>query len=324
MTVLENLPMEVKGTYLNMKSEQGKKLELKVIGGNYYLYIAKGVWDKKKKKPVKKTVLLGSIDGNGAFREKRPKRIFSSSMVYEYGNSQLVWNLCQDTYKIMEKHPYRDQIAAMAMVKAIDPMPLRLVSSRFQKLYISRTLETDLDPDELSRILGYIGNHFPDLYEMFRKVMEPGGLLFYDMTSIISYSKNLKLAEKGYNADHEHENQVTAMMAFSVSSWIPVAADVFYGSIKDIKSWGYFIDRFKDHDIGFIMDRGLFSEDVIKDLGKLKMHYIVPLRRDSTMVPHNVKFISTFMYSGGLTQSFKRSFRIGYIYMFQDPIMRAE
>jgi hypothetical protein len=109
---------------------------LKVIGGNYYLYAAKGIWDRKKKKPVKKTVLLGSIDENGTYREKRPRRIFSSSMVYEYGNSQLVWNLAQDMYTIMEKHPYRDQIIAMAMIKAIDPMPLRLVASRFQKLYI--------------------------------------------------------------------------------------------------------------------------------------------------------------------------------------------
>ena len=322
--MIDKVPEAVKGTYLNMKSERGKKLELKVIGGNYYLYIAKGVWDKRKKKPVKKTVLLGSIDENGIFMEKRPKRIFSSSRVYEYGNSQLVWNILQDIYKIMEKHPYRSQITAMAMVKAIDPMPLRLVSSRFQKLYVSRTLKTDLDPDELSRILGYIGNHFPDLYEMFREVMEPGGLLFYDMTSIISYSKNLKLAEKGYNADHEHENQVTVIIAFSVSSWIPVAVDVFYGSVKDIKSLGYFIDRFKDHDIGFIMDRGLFSEHIIKELRKLKMHYVVPLRRNSTMVPDKVKFNSAFMYNGRPIQSSKRSSRIGHIYTFQDPMMRAE
>ena len=42
--------------------ENGKKLELKVIGKNYYLYVARGIWDKKKKKPVKKTVLMGSID----------------------------------------------------------------------------------------------------------------------------------------------------------------------------------------------------------------------------------------------------------------------
>ncbi len=71
----------------------------------------------------------------------------------------------------------------MAIVKAIDPMPLRMVSSRYQKLSISRTLKPD--PDELSRILGYAGIHFPDLYELFRKFMEPEGMLFYDMISIV-------------------------------------------------------------------------------------------------------------------------------------------
>ena len=108
MSMIDNAPDAVKNTYLKMKSEQGKKLELKVIGGNYYLYVAKGIWDKKRKKPVKKMVLMGSIYETGTFRGKRPKRIFSSSMIYEYGNSQLVWNLAQDVYKIMEKHPYRN------------------------------------------------------------------------------------------------------------------------------------------------------------------------------------------------------------------------
>jgi hypothetical protein len=60
-------------------------------------------------------------------------------------------------------------------------------------------LKTVLDPEDLSRILGYVGNHFPNLYEMFKKLMEPSGLLFYDMKPIISYSKNLKPVKKGYN-----------------------------------------------------------------------------------------------------------------------------
>ena len=322
--MIDNSPATVRETYMRMKNEYGKKLELKIIGGKYYLYIAKGLWDSKKKKAVKKTTLLGSIDENGTFREKKPKRIFSSSMVYEYGNSQLVWNLMQDIYRAMEKHPYRDEIIAMAMVKAIDPMPLRLVSSRYEKLYISRTLKTGLDADDLSKILGYIGKHFPDLYGMFKEIMEPGGLLFYDMTSIISYSKNLKLAEKGYNPNHEHENQVTVIMAFSVRSWVPVAVDVFYGSVKDIKSLGYFIDRFSDQDIGFIMDRGLFSENMIRHLRKLKMHYLVPLRRNSTLVPNKIKFVSAFVYNGRPIQASRKSSKLGYIYMFQDPMMRAE
>ena len=96
--------------------------------------------------------------------------------------------------------------------------------------------------------------------------MEPGDLLFYDMTSVISYSKNLKLAEKGYNADHEYENQVTVTMAFSAKSWVPVAVSVFYGSVKDIKSPDYFTDRFHDRDMVFNLDCGLFSESIIRDL----------------------------------------------------------
>ncbi|EQD35527.1 transposase (IS4) [mine drainage metagenome] len=185
-------------------------------------------------------------------------------------------------------------------------------------------MDVNLDPDDLSRTLGYIGDHFPDLYDLFRKIMEPGGFLFYDMTSIVSYSKNLKLAEKGYNPEHDHENQVTVIMAFSVKSWIPVAVDVFYGSIKDIKSLKYFIERFMDQEIGFIMDRGLFSEDVIKQLRSLKIHYIVPLRRNSTLVSGKIHFSSAFIYNGRPIQASRRSSRLGYIYTFQDPMMRAE
>ena len=50
--------------------------------------------------------------------------------------------------------------------------------------------------------------------------------------------------------------------------------------------------------MGFIMDRGLFPESIIKNLRRMKMHYIVPLKRNSTLVPDRVKFDSAFMYNG--------------------------
>lgn len=43
MPMMDNAPDAVRETYLKMKSEQGRKLELKAIGGNYYLYVAKDV-----------------------------------------------------------------------------------------------------------------------------------------------------------------------------------------------------------------------------------------------------------------------------------------
>ncbi|MEM0133637.1 MAG: hypothetical protein QXU18_00190 [Thermoplasmatales archaeon] len=62
--MIDSVPDAVKNTCLNINSEKGEKLELNVIGWNCYLYKEKGVWGRKKKKPVMKTVLPGSADEN--------------------------------------------------------------------------------------------------------------------------------------------------------------------------------------------------------------------------------------------------------------------
>lgn len=48
-------PNTIKETYLKLENDHGKNLELKIIWGNYYLNVAKGIWDKKKKEPVMRT-----------------------------------------------------------------------------------------------------------------------------------------------------------------------------------------------------------------------------------------------------------------------------
>ena len=70
--------------------------------------------------------------------------------------------------------------------------------------------------------------------------------------------------------------------------------------------------------MGFIMDRDLFSESIIKDLRKMKMHYIVPLRRNSTLVSDKVKFDSAFIYNGIPIRASRKASRIGYVYIFHD------
>lgn len=72
------------------------------------------------------------------------------------------------------------------------------------------------------------------------------------------------------------------------------------------------------------MDSCLFSESIIRELRNLRMHYIVPLRRNSTPIPLNIKFDSAFMYNGRPIKAAKKTSRIGYIYTFRIPIMREE
>ena len=90
MYMIDSAPDAVKDTYLKMKGEQGKKLELKVIGGNYYLYVAKGIWDKKRKKPVNEIIFELSkmeriVEKSGAEYlqqfQKRLKRLSICSVI---------------------------------------------------------------------------------------------------------------------------------------------------------------------------------------------------------------------------------------------------
>ena len=80
-----------------------------------------------------------------------------------------------------------------------------------------------------------------------------------DLLSLSTYSKNIKLAERGYNADHAYIDQIGVIMAFSSITKMPVGVDVFYGSMKDITTVRDFIERFPKKDIGFIFDRGFSS-----------------------------------------------------------------
>ena len=59
---------------------------------------------------------------------------------------------------------------------------------------------------------------------------------------------------------------VKVAMAFSASTWLPVAVDVFYGSLKEIKILKYFLDRFLGGNLGFVMDRGFKSYQLLLDL----------------------------------------------------------
>ena len=49
MSMIDNVPDAVKNTYLKMKSEQGKKLELKVIGETITCMLQRAYGTKRKR-----------------------------------------------------------------------------------------------------------------------------------------------------------------------------------------------------------------------------------------------------------------------------------
>ena len=149
-------------------------------------------------------------------------------------------------------------------------------------------------------------------------------MLFYDLTSILSYSKKLLLAEKGYNPQKEKEKQVKIALSFSTTSWLPQTIDVFYGSIKEIKVLKYFVERFPNKDIGFVMDRGFTSYKELLKLREEKIHYIVALKKNSALIPLEFEMSGVFEYRKRNIAFCKiKNESYGFLYLFLDPELRA-
>jgi transposase len=317
-----NVPEAVQKTFQEKRKAQKACLLLKQIHGNYYIYSATSKWNSQKHKPQKITFLQGAISPDGQYTPTHSTKT-SQTAIYEYANSQLCQTLTKDVQDALKETPNQQELLALSITRAIDPVPLRLVQTRWNKLYASKNSKINLSPRHLSEVLTTLGN-MPQIYDVYGKLAQEGGMLFYDLTAVLSYSKNLKLSEKGYNSDWAYENQINVIMAFSTTTMLPVAVDVFCGSIRDVKTIRQFIERFPNKDIGFILDRGFASYKLILDLLKEQIHYIQPLKKNATIVPKRFKMTGTIVYRKRAIAFFKKKTRYGFLYLYEDPSIGGE
>jgi len=169
-----------------------------------------------------------------------------------------------------------------------------------------------------------------ETYDLFHNLTPKGDMLFYDLTSILSQSKRLLLAEHGYNPGWEQTEQIRVALAFSTTSFLPVAVDVFYGSLKEVKILKYFKEHYKMSDLGFIMDHGFNSYELLLELKREGVHYIVPLMKNSQFLPPTITLEGVFEY-GKVKKKTGRGRMIGFgkvccgeygfLYLFKDPYL---
>ena len=156
----------------------------------------------------------------------------------EYGNSKLLYLLAQDIIEPLKKSFYDrwKEIIACSIVKTIQPLPLRLIKSRWEKLHISQDIDASLSPNTISDVLREIGKDYASQKEFFDELMVDSKTLIFDLSSIFSYSENLQYAEKGHNADHLYLNQINFMLFFSMDKQLPVLLKAIARFCKGHKS----------------------------------------------------------------------------------------
>jgi transposase len=245
--------------WLDEQRREGKRrIEIKKFGRGYYVYESTSVWDKSKKRVRKVSKYKGRLTREGLVIREKKANIRS---IYEYGNSSLLYYLIQPLLNPLKNAfpGHYQEIIAMGVVKAIEPQPIKLVASRWEKLHLSRLMTPSLSPNSLADVLKEVGSDITHQSNFFNEIIRKNKFLLFDLSYVFSRSENLQLAEKGYNKEHLYLPQVNIAMLFSVEKRLPVMIKVLPGSVRDIKSFKKMLEEIELEGVTVVVDRGMAS-----------------------------------------------------------------
>lgn len=306
------------------KAKRGVPLEVKKLGGRYYLYMSTSRWDREQKRRRKLSKYIGRITKQGVIEADRTKH--DARSIYEYGNSKFLLSLIEDLVEPLKQAFSEDyqEIIAMGVVKLLQPTPLKLVKSRWEKLQLSREMEASLSPNTLSEKLRRIGADVIGQKLFFEHLLTGNKVLVFDMSSIFSYSENLRLAEKGYNSEGLYLKQINFVLVVSQDRRLPVMIKPIPGSVRDVKALKTAIDEVFGRKCILVLDRGPASYVIPEMLKEREVGFILPLKRNFRIVDYDMPLKKIFIFRGRGINWGKKRVDHGFLYMFEDVKLRAE
>lgn len=267
-----------------------KGTELRLISGKYYLYRISSRWDKKKKRSVKVTnEFLGRITEEQGLIPKGQRALKSKAKVpmktREYGATKMLTDIGQDIIQALQDHFPEDwnTIYILALQKLLYQAPLKNMDFLFQESYLSVLYkDLNLKKNTLTNFMQDLGRQDDGLLAFKKKFMRGSKHIVFDLTHIISNSKNMSINLQGYNSKRDFDPQINLFYLFSIDLRMPGYYRVLPGNISGIKALKLTIDEAGLENCTVIGDKGFGSRSNIEKLEEEGLNYILPLRRNSS------------------------------------------
>ena len=148
-----------------------------------------------------------------------------------------------------------------------------------------------------------IGRSRQQILNFFGEFKVGNDNILFDGTDLFSNSDKMRFPAKSKTKKGTFDNIINLMFIFSMKLQQPVYYRIMSGKIKDISSFKLCLDESGISDAIVIADKGFYSESNVKKLDKEQLRYIIPLRRNSTLIDYNPiekgdfkKFDGYFMY----------------------------
>ena len=303
-----------------VKKYKTKGVEIRVSGNRYYAYEMTSRWNREKKRADKITGRYLGVVTHDCIVKSRSMGLVRSD--YEYGNIALLYGIAEKTVIPVLKDIYPtmwQRIISYVMLRNIQPLPMKSVHYLYEKTYLCRIMDENMSPDSLSRMLASLPED--QSVRVMKRLTEKGEYVLMDSTAVFSRSENVSFLETGHNSKGMHIPQTNVMMLFSATRTMPTFVRILPGSIRDVSAMSETIDMAGIEKCVIVADKGFFSPNNIKTLKKNHLIYIIPLRRNSSLIPEPEHFMNVFLYDGKPVKYWKRE---NDVYIYEDPILKSE
>lgn len=314
--------------------------ELRYINGHYYLYEVTSKWDKEKKRPKKISgKILGSITKEHGFKPSRRYNIGQTHFekplqTREYGACNFILNRFQDYIKQTEEifPDIWKEIISMAFIRLMYNSSIKDTAFRFEYSYISQIYQDiTLGEKRVSALYRKIGTDREKVVNFMQSFFPKDDCILFDGTQFISHSKQIKQAKVGYSSKQNYQPQLNILFLFSTTIKLPLFYRILPGNITDVKAFKLTLEETGIKNSIVIADKGFYSESNIETLENINARYIIPLRRNNTIIdysplsdPANNKFDGYFKFQSRFLW-YKESIKDGKrVVVFLDKGLKAE
>jgi len=254
------------------------------IKGRIYLYSVESYYDKVTKKVKQRRKYLGpKLEDKLTEKSTIPQKF----IIKNFGNIYFLNFLIEKSglKKILQTVFPNDFLDIINLVcyQICQAEASYLFHYWFEEQFFTNC--KNLYSDDISDFFVRMGNAKSqriDFNQQWIELQKPVKTIFYDITSISSYSKNIDLVEWGYNRDKENLPQINLGIIYSQDNHVPLWYNVFAGSIVDVSTLRnsiIYTNYFKLNDILFVLDCGFFSKSNISEMNNEnnRIKFIMPM-----------------------------------------------
>ena len=280
--------------------------ELRCLKGKYYLYSYTTIYDKEKKGAKKITgKLLGRITEQHGFIPSGKRKLEKALEVRnvtkprckEFGVSYLITKKFSRHIELLKVifPDHWKSILAIAYCRFVYRCPLKSIPFRLSQSYLPELIDSrSFNEKTASTVLKSIGGLHEQKLAYMRSFITRDEYLLMDATNIFSNSSLITLARKGYNNQMNFDGQFNLMYIYSAKTSIPVYYRLLPGNIREVRAFKNCLLEADLKDAIIVADKGFYSEKNVDLLFQENLKFILPLKRDNTLIDYSFLANNTF------------------------------